>query len=79
LFYPERLLLNPLKNTMQQFQSEFLQQLQERGFISQITHSKELDELMEKQKITAYIGFDCTAQSLHIGSLIQIMILQLFC
>jgi tyrosyl-tRNA synthetase len=62
---------------MQQFQSEFLQQLQERGFISQITHSKELDELMEKQKITAYIGFDCTAQSLHIGSLIQIMILQI--
>ncbi len=62
---------------MQQFQSEFLQQLQERGFISQITHSKELDELMAKQKITAYIGFDCTAKSLHIGSLIQIMILQI--
>jgi len=62
---------------MQQFQSEFLQQLQERGFISQITHPKELDELMAKQKIAAYIGFDCTAKSLHIGSLIQIMILQI--
>ncbi len=67
---------------MQQFQSQFLQQLQNRGFISQITHPKELDELMADQKnggqkITAYIGFDCTAKSLHIGSLIQIMILQI--
>jgi tyrosyl-tRNA synthetase len=61
---------------MQQFQSQFLQQLQNRGFISQITHSQELDELMATQKIAAYIGFDCTAKSLHIGSLIQIMILQ---
>ncbi|MES2676793.1 MAG: tyrosine--tRNA ligase [Pseudomonadota bacterium] len=62
---------------MQQFQSQFLQQLQERGFISQITHPKELDELMTGKKIAAYIGFDCTAKSLHIGSLIQIMILQI--
>ena len=62
---------------MQQFQSQFLHQLQNRGFISQITHEKELDELMTKQKIAAYIGFDCTAKSLHIGSLIQIMILQI--
>ncbi len=62
---------------MQQFQSQFLQQLQNRGFLSQITHEKELDELMAKQKIAAYIGFDCTAKSLHIGSLIQIMILQM--
>jgi len=82
LIYPEGSLLNPLKNTMQQFQSEFLQQLANRGFISQITHPKELDELMlgQKnggQKIAAYIGFDCTAKSLHIGSLIQIMILQI--
>ncbi len=67
---------------MQQFQSQFLQQLQKRGFINQITHPKELDELIAKQevggqKISAYIGFDCTAKSLHIGSLIQIMILQI--
>ena len=62
---------------MQQFQSQFLKELSERGFISQITHSKELDELMAKQKITAYIGFDCTAKSLHIGSLIQIIVLRL--
>ena len=62
---------------MQPFQSEFLQQLANRGFISQITHPKELDELMARKKIAAYIGFDCTAKSLHIGSLIQIMILQI--
>ncbi|MFT6332107.1 MAG: tyrosyl-tRNA synthetase [Lentimonas sp.] len=62
---------------MQQFQAQFLNQLQNRGFLNQITHPKELDELMKNQKISAYIGFDCTAKSLHIGSLIQIMILQL--
>jgi tyrosyl-tRNA synthetase len=62
---------------MQPFQSSFLKELQNRGFISQITHEKELDDLMKDQKISAYIGFDCTAKSLHIGSLIQIMILQI--
>lgn len=62
---------------MQQFQSSFLQELQNRGFLNQITHPNELDEIMRNQKITAYIGFDCTAKSLHIGSLIQIMILQI--
>ncbi len=62
---------------MQQFQSQFLQQLNERGFINQITHPQELDALLKNQKISAYIGFDCTAKSLHIGSLIQIMILQI--
>jgi tyrosyl-tRNA synthetase len=62
---------------MQQFQSPFLNQLQNRGFLNQITHPKELDELMKDQKISVYIGFDCTAKSLHIGSLIQIMILQI--
>lgn len=62
---------------MQQFQSSFLNQIQDRGFLNQITHSKELDELMKNQKISAYIGFDCTAKSLHVGSLIQIMILQI--
>ncbi|MFT6220298.1 MAG: tyrosyl-tRNA synthetase [Myxococcota bacterium] len=62
---------------MQQFQSSFLNQIQDRGFLNQITHPKELDELMKNQKISAYIGFDCTAKSLHVGSLIQIMILQI--
>lgn len=62
---------------MQQFQSKFLKTLGERGFINQITHLQELDELMTEKKISAYIGFDCTAKSLHIGSLIQIMVLQI--
>ena len=59
------------------FKSEFLQELEWRGFIAQMTHEKELDDLMSSQKISAYIGFDCTASSLHVGSLIQIMILRL--
>lgn len=59
------------------FKSEFLREFHERGYLFQATHINELDELMANSKITAYIGFDCTAQSLHIGSLIQIMILRL--
>ncbi|HLD76507.1 MAG TPA: tyrosine--tRNA ligase [Rickettsiales bacterium] len=59
------------------FKSQFLQELKWRGFIAQMTHQKELDELMSREKIAAYIGFDCTATSLHVGSLIQIMILRL--
>ena len=59
------------------FKSGFLQELEDRGFIAQITHSEELDTLMASEKITAYIGFDCTAKSLHVGSLIQIMMLRL--
>lgn len=57
--------------------SELLKELEWRGFIAQITHSQELDDLAADKKITAYIGFDCTAESLHVGSLIQIMILRL--
>lgn len=55
----------------------FLQELQQRGYIAQITHEKELSDILSKEKISAYIGFDCTAKSLHVGSLIQIMILRL--
>ncbi len=58
-------------------QSSFLQELQSRGFIAQMTHADELDKLMAQEKIAAYIGFDCTAESLHVGSLIQIMMLRL--
>ncbi|QTA83421.1 Tyrosine--tRNA ligase [Desulfonema limicola] len=47
--------------------------LQERGFIEQTTHDKELKEYIEKDKITCYIGFDPTASSLHVGSLVPIM------
>ena len=59
------------------FKSEFLREFSARGFLAQCTHLNELDELMASQPITAYIGFDCTAKSLHAGSLIQIMILRL--
>jgi tyrosyl-tRNA synthetase len=59
------------------FKSEFLKEFQQRGFFAQVTHEKELDEALVKGSVTAYIGFDCTAKSLHAGSLIQIMILRL--
>lgn len=59
------------------FKSDFLREFFERGFFAQATHAKELDEIFSNEKITAYIGFDCTAKSLHAGSLIQIMILRL--
>ena len=53
-------------------------ELKERGFIHQCTNEEELSNLIENKKIKFYIGFDCTAKSLHIGSLIQIMIMKLF-
>lgn len=59
------------------FKSEFLREFSARGFLAQCTHLNELDELMAREPITAYIGFDCTATSLHAGGLIQIMILRL--
>jgi tyrosyl-tRNA synthetase len=59
------------------FKSDFLREFSARGFLAQITHNEELDEILSYDKITAYIGFDCTAKSLHAGSLIQIMILRL--
>ncbi|TAL37966.1 MAG: tyrosine--tRNA ligase [Phenylobacterium sp.] len=58
------------------FKSDFLKVLQERGYIHQITHPAELDELAANGVVTAYIGFDATAPSLHVGSLIQIMMLK---
>ena len=57
--------------------STFLIELQERGFLNQCTDLEKLDNLMSKKSISAYIGFDCTASSLHVGSLLQIMILRL--
>ena len=60
---------------MTAFRSEFLKTLSERGFIHQLTDANALDALAAKGKITAYIGFDATADSLHIGSLVQIMML----
>lgn len=55
--------------------SEFVKTLEERGFIYQSAHLDMLDELATKERITAYIGFDCTAKSLHVGSLVPIMML----
>ena len=50
-----------------------LEVLRERGFIEQITHEKELKDYLEAGKATCYIGFDPTASSLHVGSLVPIM------
>jgi tyrosyl-tRNA synthetase len=58
------------------FKSSFLQTLQARGYIHQITHPAELDEAASSGVVTGYIGFDATAPSLHVGSLIQIMMLR---
>ncbi len=60
---------------MSEFKSDFLRTLKERGFIHQISDETGLDELFAKEPVTAYIGFDPTAPSLHAGSLIQIMML----
>ncbi len=58
------------------FKSPFLKTLQARGYIHQITHPTELDEAAAAGVVTGYIGFDATAPSLHVGSLIQIMMLR---
>jgi tyrosyl-tRNA synthetase len=58
------------------FKSDFLRVLHERGFVHQITDVEALDAAAAKGPITAYIGFDATAPSLHVGSLIQIMMLR---
>ncbi len=57
------------------FKSDFLRILSERGFIHQISDEAGLDEIFAREIVTAYIGFDATAKSLHAGSLIQIMML----
>jgi len=58
------------------FKSDFLQTLRARGYIHQITHPGELDAALNKGVVSGYIGFDATAPSLHVGSLIQIMMLR---
>ena len=60
---------------MSAYKSEFLQTLADRGFIHQVSEPDALDALAAKGPITAYIGFDCTATSLHVGSLLPIMML----
>jgi tyrosyl-tRNA synthetase len=60
---------------MTTFKSDFLHVLSSRGFIHQVSEPDALDALAREQRITAYIGFDCTASSLHVGSLVPIMLL----
>ena len=60
---------------MTTFKSDFLNVLSSRGFIQQVSEPDALDALAQENRITAYIGFDCTAPSLHVGSLVPIMLL----
>ena len=57
--------------------NDFLQEMHDRGFLNQCTDLDKLGEICNKKSISGYIGFDCTASSLHVGSLLQIMILKL--
>ena len=57
--------------------NKFLKEFKDRGYFYQCTNEKELSGLLNNKKIKAYIGFDCTAESLHVGSLLQIMCLKL--
>tara|TARA_B100001057_G_scaffold269860_1_gene269996 strand:- start:134 stop:1372 length:1239 start_codon:yes stop_codon:yes gene_type:complete len=57
--------------------NKFIQEMQDRGFLNQCTDLDNLGEICNKKSISGYIGFDCTASSLHVGSLLQIMILKL--
>ena len=58
-------------------ENSFLSEFKKRDYFNQCTNSEELEQLMNKKKIRAYIGFDCTAPTLHVGSLLQIMCLRL--
>ncbi len=57
--------------------NKFLKEFKDRGYFYQCTSENELSKLLDKEKIKGYIGFDCTASSLHVGSLLQIMCLRL--
>ena len=61
---------------MSKYKSDFLNHINERGFIYQISEADKLDKIFSEKKVTAYIGFDCTAPNLHIGSLMQILLLK---
>ena len=63
---------------MTKARSTFLAAAEERGFIHQVTDRGGLDALLAAGPVTSYIGFDCTADSLHVGSLLQIMLLRLW-
>ncbi|MDP8993764.1 MAG: tyrosine--tRNA ligase [Pseudomonadota bacterium] len=61
---------------MAKYKSDLLRLLDERGYIHQATDAEGLDALAAKERVTGYIGFDATARSLHVGSLVQIMMLR---
>jgi tyrosyl-tRNA synthetase len=61
---------------MTAYKSDFLHVLEARGFIHQVSEPEVLDQLAKTEQVTAYIGFDCTAASLHVGSLLPIMMLR---
>ena len=61
---------------MTEYRSSLLRLLDERGYIHQVTDAEALDALASKEVVTGYIGFDATAPSLHVGSLVQIMMLR---
>src|ERR1051326_6753183 len=61
---------------MTEFRSSLLKLLDERGYIHQVTEPAALDVLASKETISAYIGFDATAPSLHVGNLVSIMLLR---
>jgi len=62
---------------MTAYKSDFLRELDARGYIHQVSEPEALDALAKSGAITAYIGFDCTAPSLHVGSLLPIMMLRI--
>ena len=57
------------------YKSDFLNEIKSRGFIYQTSDIDALDEILSKKSVTGYIGFDPTSDSLHIGSLVQLMLL----
>ena len=57
--------------------NKFLLEMKSRGYLNQCTDLDALDRILDERSISGYIGFDCTAPSLHVGSLLQIMILKL--
>jgi tyrosyl-tRNA synthetase len=66
---------NPKDSVMSAFKSDFLRTLSERGFIHQLSDESGLDDLFARETVTAYIGYDPTASSLHVGHLTQTMML----
>ena len=64
-------------STQSSMKNALLSEMNLRGFLNQCTDLEKLDKICSEKSISAYIGFDCTASSLHVGSLLQIMVLRL--